>query len=273
MDRRGRLTERRVRERVEAFEVDRGALPLRIHRRMHFEPHLAVHARNLHRLVDEPHRRADLHQREQCFDVLGIHADAAMRDGHAHRDRIVRAVYEIGARRDVQAHRVVAERIVRARGHDLRQRIAALRVFLAHRFRRAPGRILALVDDLRLAERRVPVHLADAHRKGDDLRNLALLRRREVVQPVFRQIDDDALARTAGQQALSGNHDGRSLARQPGVDARIRAQDLLVAEPVTARQVGQGVFVVRGDGLDVAEHQGARIDERELGRTRRRAAG
>ena len=57
---------------------------------------------------------------------------------------------------------------------------------------------------LRLAERRGPVHLADADRISDDLRRLALFRLRKVVEPMLRQIDDDAFARAGGSRRCPG---------------------------------------------------------------------
>ncbi|MDT9694304.1 hypothetical protein Q5762_39415, partial [Streptomyces sp. P9(2023)] len=50
-------------------------------------------------------------------------------------------------------------------------------------------------DTLLDIERRMPVHLSDAHRIGDDDRLLSLSGLREEIQPVLRQVDDDALAR------------------------------------------------------------------------------
>ena len=67
---------------------------------------------------------------------------------------IVSAVDQVGAGRDAEAHGIGAERIVGTGLDHRRQRIAAFRVFLAHRFRRIPRRILALVDDPRFPERR-----------------------------------------------------------------------------------------------------------------------
>ena len=88
------------------------------------------------------------------------------------------------------------------------------------------------------------------------------------------QIDDDAFARARRQQPLPGNDDGRALARQPGVDTGIGAQDFLVAQAVAPREVRQRVFAERRDGFDVAEHERFGIDQRILRGVRRsRAAG
>ena len=120
--------------------------------------------------------------------------------------------------------------------------VPTLGMLLAHRFRRYPRCVLELRHDPRGAERRVPVHLSDADRERPHDRRRAGLRRRVPVEPVFRQVDHDALARRARQQPpLRHDHLGAG-ARQPGVHARIRVRDLFVAEAMAAREVEQRVL-------------------------------
>ena len=85
---------------------------------MRFEQQLAVDVRDLDRLIHQEHLRSHRHRREQGGDVLGIHADAAVRHGHAHGERIVGAVDQVVARADGEAHLEGAERILRPRRHD-----------------------------------------------------------------------------------------------------------------------------------------------------------
>ena len=180
-----------------------------------------------------------------------------MRDGQADGDRIVRAVDEVGAVAGRQTHGVQPERIVRARAAPRRQRIARRRVLLAHRLGRIPGRILAASgDDVREAERRAPVHLADADRIGDDLHGLAALRLGIVVQAMLGQIDHDAFTRTGRQNVPAGNR--RSVLPAPGIHGStpgIHTNQLLRAEAEFAREIVESVLVDRRGRFVAADHR------------------
>ena len=149
---------------------------------------------------------------------------------------------------------VLAQRIVRARRHHRRHRIAVLLVLLAHRGRRPPDRVLLRDDDLGDAFRRLPADLADADRVRVDHLRLALLVLREVVDAHRREVDDDAFARRIGQHELRGHHDLAARARQPRIDARIGAHDLFVADVEAPRDVRQRVFLAGDGDLHLADH-------------------
>ena len=106
---------------------------------------------------------------------------------------------QIGAVADRQAHGAGTQGIVRARGDRRRQDIAILGVLVAHRLGRMPPGIFLFGNHMRQAQRRAPVHLADADRIGDHLLRHVPLRLRKVVEPMLGDIDDDARVR-AGRQ-------------------------------------------------------------------------
>src|SRR6185437_8548258 len=116
------------------------------------------------------------------------------------------------------------------------------------------GRMLDLLDDARLPERGVPVHLADAHREGDDHRLLILLRLRIVIEPMLRDVDHDTVAGPRRKNALSGQQDVLPLPWDPQIGPGVGADDLLVAEAVAPRYVQQGVLIRRLDVLVRADH-------------------
>ncbi len=196
---------------------------------------------HLDRLAHDAHAGADRHLREQRLDVLREQPYAA--GGHAHADavRVVGAVDQV--RGQVEPHGVVAQRIVRAGRHHARQDLAAFRAVAADGFGGIPGRFLGLADDPVRTDRRVPVHLADADRVGDDFCPLARLRLGEVIEAVLGQVDDHALARPGGQHVARGQQHRRAVAGNPDVHARVRPLQLLVAHAVVARHVEQRVLV------------------------------
>ena len=187
--------------------------------------------------------RVDRDQAEQFLDVLRVHADAAVRHLHADTGRLVRAVNEIRATGNAEPHLVLAERIVRPRRHDLRQRIAALLVLLrtdsgGYQF----GRFslvtifvtpIGVFQSILAGTDRVSAHHARLARPG----------RREVIHPVLGQVDDDAFTRRLRNDVARRNQDLGALARQPRIDARVRGQDLLVAHPVATGDVEKGVLM------------------------------
>ncbi len=159
---------------------------------------------------------------------------------------------------DGQAHRVIAERVVRPRLHDLRNRIPVHLVFLANRLGRIPHGMLLLGHHVRLAQRSVPVHLPDADREGDDDRLLVLFRLRIIVEPMFRKIDDDTVTRSRRENALSGQQDVPAVTGNPHIGSRIGADDFLVPEAVAPGDVEQRVLVGRLDVL-IGAHDGAAV--------------
>ena len=60
----------------------------------------------------------------------------------------------------------------------------------------------------------------------------------------LREIDHQPFARRGRQHELRRQHDLASFARQPRIDAGIRAHDLFVAEIEAARDVGERVFAL-----------------------------
>ena len=164
---------------------------------------------------------------------------------------------------------MLAEGVVGPGRHDARQDVVALRVLLANRLRRIPARIRDLARDRRGAERRRPVHAADADRMRDHSprprRNPFGQRtrlRREVIHPQLGDVDDDAPLRRARQHVERRDRDLRAFAGQPRVDAGIRLPQLFVTDVVGARQRYEGVFVARLDDLN------ARRRPRRLRRSR-----
>ncbi len=145
-------------------------------------------------------------------------------------------------------------------------------MLVANRLGRVPVRVLHLLHDFRRAERRVPIHLADADRVAPDLRRLAFLRRRKIVQTVLRQVDDDAFARRHGQDAMLGQFNLYTRTRQPRIYARVRVEDFLVAESMLARDVDQGIFMPRQRGLLIADQVARLRRQQVLVRVRRNRA-
>ena len=220
VDRRGIVADSLVQLLGQQLQVRLGGLAFAIDGRMRFEQQLAVHVGHFHRIVDQPDLGADGHERKQRGDILRVHANATVSDRHPNSHRIVGSVEHVTAVANGETHGEVAERIVRAGGHDLRQRIAVRDVFLADRLRRIPGRMLLLGDDLRLPQRRAPVHFADAHRIGDHHRLLAFLGLREVVQPMLGKIHHDPFVRTGRKNSSARQQNVGALARQPHIYVR-----------------------------------------------------
>ena len=221
---------------------------------MRFEQQLAVNPSHFHGNIDQPHRRADRDQRKQCLHVIGVHANATVRDSQSHRNRIVGAVNEVGTLAGGEPHGVRAERIVGPRFDLGRQRIAGLGVLLAHRFGRIPRWIFLLLNHMRDAERRAPIHLADAHRIGNDLDRAAAFGFRIVIKSVLGKIDDDSLVWTGREDMPSRHHQLLPRSWQPGVDARIDSDQFFGTQAELGRQVVEGVLIDRFDGGIFAHH-------------------
>ncbi len=178
---------------------------------------------------------------------------------------------QVSAWRDRKPHRVSAKRIVGTGPDDTRELLAIRRVFFAYRLRRVPRRILLLVDDLRYAERRLPVHLADTHRVGDHDTLLPLLHLREVVEPMLRQIDDDPFLRHIRQDAHARNEQIFSGTRHPLIDTRVGASNLVPPQAEAAGNIRKRIFVLGCVVLVGAEHQRLPILDLVGGGPRRKA--
>ncbi len=272
MNRRGGIAKSLVQDLGQQLHVRLGGLSLSIDGRMHLQQQLSISVGGFHRLIDQIDLRAHGDERKQGSDIFRVHADAPVGDGHADGHRVVGAVNHVRAVADGQAHRIVPERIVRSRLHYLGNRIAVLLVLLADRLRRIPVWMLLLGHDMRLAQGRVPVHLPDAHGESDDDRLLVLLRLRIVVEPVLRQVDDDAVSRAGRQNALPGQQDVLAFAGNPHIGARVGADDLLIPKAVAPSDVEQRVLVCGLDVLVSAYDRAAVLRQLVHGRPRGRAA-
>ncbi len=177
-----------------------------------------------------------------------------MRNRHADGKWVVRTVNQVCAGSNRQPHGIGAQRVIRARADYRRQRFAMLGVLFAHGVWRIPRRILLLADDLGIAKGGVPIHLANAHRVGDDNGLLVLFPLREIVQPVFRQVDDDAFLRRIWKDASAGNQKILSCSGQPRIDAWIGACDLFPTEAEAAGDICKRVFVGGRVVFDRSEH-------------------
>ena len=208
---------------------------------------------DLGRLIDQIYPGIDAHQVEELGDVFRIHAYAAVGHLHANASRPIRAVNEVRTARNVQAHLVLAERVVGPWRNHPRQRVATFLVLLAHGCGRIPVGALFLGHDARNAERRVPVHLRRADRVGTHDARLAGFGRRVIVEPVLRQVHDDGVARRVRKHKTRRDQDLGALARQPGIHSGIRSQYLLVAHAVAATDVEHRVLVPRNGRRDEAD--------------------
>ncbi len=124
-------------------------------------------------------------------------------------------------------------------------------MLLAHRLRHHPHRIFLTGDDPSRAFRGLPTHTADADRvRVYDLR-LALLVGRVIEDAHGGDVDDDSLMGRGRQHELRRHDDLATDAGQPGIDARIGEQDLLVAHVETSRDVRHRVVLADRDLLHV----------------------
>ncbi len=186
-------------------------------------------------------------------NIARVHANTPMSDGQTDRDGIIRAVYFVRAIPHGETHGKQPQGIVGSRRNPRRDRVALSYMLCENRLRRIPDRILALVTDVSDPQRRVSAHFPDAHRECHDLLGLAALALRIVVQPVLRQIDDDAHMWSGRQDVTAGNQQFLAGARQPGIDPGIDSNDFLGTQAVLARQIVQRVLVDGDDGLVFAD--------------------
>jgi hypothetical protein len=109
------------------------------------------------------------------------------------------------------------------------------------RRRRIPGGIGLLPDDTRRADRRREPLDTDTDWIG--LETTAA--RREIVQALLGEIDDDPFPQRIGQEIEARQHDGTPDARQPGIDPPVGRHELRKAEIVDARHVEQRILAMR----------------------------
>ena len=157
--------------------------------------------------------------------------------------RLVGAVDQVA--RPLQVEGVLAERVVGSRADHRLEVLAVLVMLLAHRHRHAPGGVLLAPHDLGDALGSTPADLADADGVGEHHRALAGLHRRVIEDAHRRDVDDDARVRGLRQDELRRHDDLATLARQPGIDLGVGAQDLLVADVEAPRDVGERVVLAR----------------------------
>ncbi len=131
----------------------------------------------------------------------------------ADAELLVRTMDQVA--RHAQGQLVRPQRIVRARRHHGRQRIAIGGVLGADRGRRIPGRVLGLGGDAGVRDRRTPALAADAQRIGVH----HVLPFRVVVQAVLGQVDHHAFAR-ARRQHEAGRDDHLECRRPATRDRR-----------------------------------------------------
>ena len=225
-------------------------------RRVGFHEQGTIKPPYFHRLIDDAHRGADGHHGEEAFDILRIHAHAAMGDAHADAKGLVGAVDQIA--RYAQTQGKAAQRIIGTARNHIRQDIAFLGMLGLDRGWRPPGRINVLGNDLGGALRRLPVHAADTHWIGMHYSLLARSGLGIVVQTHFRDVEDDAIARRIRQDVAGWQHDRRTGAGHPAIHARIGMDDFVIAEAVAAGDIEQGVFLIGVDNPDLTDDLGIR---------------
>ena len=130
---------------------------------MHFEIQAVFGPAKFVRLIDDVHRRINGNPRKQPVDVLGIHPDATVRNAHANASGPIGPVNKVTRHR--KPYSVLAQRVVGTGCNHRWQRVAFCRMFGPHRCRRIPGRPNHLANDMRFADRRLPVAAPYANRE------------------------------------------------------------------------------------------------------------
>ena len=179
------------------------------------------------------------------LDVLGIQADAAVAGAQADAVGLVGAVDQVAAPAEREFE--LAERIVRARLDHRRQVLAVVvEVILAQRGRGPPDRILDVADDT-WSRPAAWTSRPCRCRSGAYRRSAARL-------SCAAESNTAACAATlmtmpsrgaSGSTKRVGTTMLRPAPGKPGVDARIGAHDLLVADIEAPRDVRQRVLLAR----------------------------
>src|SRR5439155_22417602 len=127
-------------------------------------------------------------------------------------------------------------------------------VIAEDRLRDVPGRLHVLRLHPELPAWRAPVLAPEADGVGGEERRAWVVGRgAEVVEPELGDVDHDALVRAARQHPLRRDDHVRADRWHPRIDARVRVDDLVVAEVEPARDVEQRVAradTVVADGAD-----------------------
>src|ERR1700727_3177628 len=110
-------------------------------------------------------------------------------------------------------------------------------------------------DDLRHAERRMPIHSSDAHRVGDHDPPLSGLGLWVVVQTMLRQINYDSFVRRWRQDTAHRKQDFLSTARRKDISAGIGAHDLRIPQTVPARDFEQLLLIAEFDAAIASRPQ------------------
>ncbi|MNE46068.1 hypothetical protein D3C80_1403880 [compost metagenome] len=87
---------------------------------------------------------------------------------------------------------------------------------------------------------------------------------RVVVHTVFGQVDHDAFTRAGWQDETRRQHDLGAGTRQPRIDTRVGRDHFQVAQVIGRADVGERVFILGLDHLDLADDVFARRRQREL---------
>ncbi|MNJ51424.1 hypothetical protein D3C77_467260 [compost metagenome] len=75
---------------------------------------------------------------------------------------------------------------------------------------------------------------------------------RVVVHAVLGEVDDDTFARARRQDEAGRQDDFGAGTWQPGVDARVGGDHFQIAEVIGSTDIGEGIFVLGLDHLDLA---------------------
>ncbi len=176
-----------------------------------------------------------------------------MADAHADAIGLIGTVDQVTGHRQFQ--HAVAERIVRARLHDGRVRVAKLPVLAPYRGRHVPHRVFCFGDHLGVAQWCLPTDAADADRIGQHLHGLAISDFWEIEEPLRGDVQNEPTSRNVGQHVLCRQQHRYFGTRQPWVDVGIGGDHFVEAEPVLAREIGERVFFARVDDLRFADHR------------------
>ena len=123
-------------------------------------------------------------------------------------------------------------------------------MLFADRLGRIPRRQMLFSDDRRRTVGCIPALAADADRVRDDAVAPAF---GEVIEPVLGHVEHDSAVRRIGQDIARRNNDLGALSRQPGIDIRIGALELLGADVIAPGQIDEGIFMGGFDDLNLAD--------------------
>lgn len=229
---------------------------------MHLDPHVAVPATHLDRLVDERHGRADRHQREQMRHVLGVELRAAVAHLTADPPGEVRPMDAIQG--PVQLETVGAERVVGVSARNRAPPVSALAQALApDPLRDMPGRPFRFARDAKRSGRRRVLVAPEPDGQGpypDRVRRRPGL---EEPEAHLGDIQDEPLVPATREHEGRGEQHAAPRRREPRVHPGVGRDDLLVAESVEPGQIEEGVARANDDGAQLADDRiGRRLGSR-----------